>query len=230
VCGKIERTMPPFDQAFHSLGKPSPFLEFFHAYSTPEWWAAFALGVQAVILFLHWIILRRHAGAVEEHVGIAATQADTAKLIGQALEQQGKIMGDQLKIMADQFKFQTRGEIKDERQLVFDLVLEVRARLKGLASSIHLVGYAPTSANNAQIKSDRDKLGDTTLPCKKALTTSIHLPQKEKDYFLAYVEDVDRLELTNNPTTDAQQINKIDEKYKDFGEMILKAAQTPAEV
>ena len=63
----------------------------------PEWVAAGALLIQAVILFLQFKILGRHAETMEEHKKFARTQAKTAELIGQALVQQSNILDEQFR-------------------------------------------------------------------------------------------------------------------------------------
>jgi hypothetical protein len=52
----------------------------------PEWVAAIALLIQAIILWLEARILHRHGETMKEHAGIAQSQATTAELIGQALK------------------------------------------------------------------------------------------------------------------------------------------------
>lgn len=220
--------MPPFDQAFHAFSKPSPLLEFLQAHSTPEWWAAFALAVQAVILFLHWIILRRHAGAVEEHVGIAATQARTAEAMGQALQQQGKIMEKQTKIMDEQFKFQRRLETKSEREKLFDLLMQVVVSIRVLAETL-LQAQLPTSTQEVITRLNRDwaTLYEVLVPCTQALYTSIYLSDSDRKYFLAYVADAAKLETTGDIHKDIQNLQTFQDNYEDFEPRMFAAAKTP---
>jgi hypothetical protein len=196
----------------------------------PEWIAAIALLIQAVILPLQAKILGRHAETMERHAEIAGTQAETAKLIGQALDQQGKVLNDQTKIMADQFTFQRRLEIKAEREKVFDLLLELHTKAVALQSRIGSLqpGATITQEGRERLNAAWDSVGSCIVPCQRALLTSIHLPNEEKDYFLKYVLDADSLRRTGDAVRDMQTLRTFFESHKDFPLKLIKAAKTPA--
>jgi hypothetical protein len=188
----------------------------------PEWVAAIALLIQAVILFLQFKILGRHAETMEEHKTIAGTQAETAKLIGKALTQQGKILDEQ-------FKFQKRLAAQAEREKVFDLVLELRSRVVALLSLLSSTPvYQLTSPESREQQEFAwNQLGNAILPCEKALITSIHLSSEEKNYFLGYAQAVDALKHTNDVSKELGELRGIEDQYKDFAKMMMRAAQTP---
>jgi hypothetical protein len=203
--------MLPLDQTFQVvLGKPS-FVEFARTYSTPEWFSVLILLIQAGIFWRQTTILERHGESLEKSAEIANAQA--------------KIAAQQEAILTQQFTFQKRVEAKAEREKLFDLILDVRSRVKNLASTIETAVYG-----SEQIKFAWDKLGETILPCMKALITSIHLSAPEQKYFLAYVSEVDELKQTNDLTRDAAQLRAIDAKYADFEKRMISAAQTPTNV
>lgn len=198
--------------------------EIFHS---PEWIASIALLIQAVILAMQWKILRRHAKTMEEHTAIAGAQAKTGELIGQALQQQGKILKDQTEIMAEQFKLYKRIEAKAERTKVFDLIFDLRTKTVMLASTLSRIQASNyTQEDSKLVKHGFDLLSLAIVPCQKALITSIHFSKSEKDYFLNYSKDIDALKETNDPNKDFASINALNSKYKDFDQMMLKAAQT----
>lgn len=192
----------------------------------PEWVAAIALLIQAVILFIQAKILGRHADTMEEHTAIARTQARTAELIGAALEQQGKILSDQGKIMAEQLEFQRRLAAQAEREKVFGVVLELRSRVVALVSNLSVGSPPGTSISpgtREKQESEWSSLEAAILPCEKAMITSIHLNQDEKNYFLRYAQAVDAATRSRN----IQALRALDDDYKDFGKMMMTAAQTP---
>jgi hypothetical protein len=146
-------------------------------------------------------------------------QSETAELIGMALKQQGDIM-------SEQFRFERKVEASAERQTVFRLALDVRAKLRRLnsrVSKIQLANYRNEEA--ALVRQDFDALGDTILPCMEALVTSVHLTTEEKKYFLSFVEEVDDLKLTNEIRADINSVMSLEKKYKHFGAMLMKVAQ-----
>jgi len=205
----------------------------------PEWAAAIALGAQAIIfllqaLILGWqgVILRRHASTMEKHTEIAGTQAETAKLIGQALDQQGKVLDTQTKIMDAQFRFQRKIEAQAERANVFNLVLELRAQfvaVKGTLKANLGPGTQFTQASREKIESAWHKLSAAIVPCQKALITSIHLSQGEKNYFMGFAQAVDLLERghTNTIEADLKALQALEDTYKDFLKKMMGSAQTP---
>jgi hypothetical protein len=188
----------------------------------PEWVAAIALLIQAVILFLQFKILRRHAETMEEHKTIAGTQAETAKLIGQALTQQSKILDEQ-------FNFQKRLAAQAERGRVFDVVLELRSRVVSLLSLLSSTpGYQLTSPESREKQEFAwNRLEESILPCEKALITSIHLSPEERNYFLGFAQAVDALKHTNDVSKELQDLRGIEDRYKDFAKMMIRAAQAP---
>jgi hypothetical protein len=197
----------------------------------PETVAAVALLIQAVILFLQWKILGRHAATMEEHTGIAGKQAETAKLIGQALDQQGRVLGKQSQIMDEQFNFQKRVEAKSEREKVFEFLLNLHSRFVLLTDTL---SARPATALTVPDFSARDRrehawsrLHEAILPCQKALITAIHLSPDEKNYFIRYCQAVDTLQRSGNIEQELKQVNALQAEYADFGNMMLKAAQTP---
>ncbi len=190
------------------------------ALKKPEWEAAIALFIQAGILALQAKILRRHGETMEEHKAIAKTQADTADLIAKALRQQGEVMDEQ-------FKFLRKADAKNERQIVFDLALDVRARVRSLSSTVSSLQPSNyTWEDKARVRDGFDRLGDTILPCQKALLTSIHLSKEEKDYFSRFVIEAGDLKLTNDIGKDVAEILALERKYKDFGDVLVKTAKT----
>jgi hypothetical protein len=203
----------------------------------PEWTAAIALGAQAVIfllqagiLFWQGKILRRHGSTMEEHRDIARTQADTAKLIGQALDQQGKLLDSQTKIMDDQFKFQRKIETQAERTKVFDLVLELRTQFvaaKGVLSANIAPGTTFTQASREKVEHAWQRLSAAIVPCQKALITSIHISQDQKNYFLGFATACDALERghTNTIEADLKALKKVEDDHKEFLKKMMDTAQ-----
>jgi len=221
---------------------------FFNSFSEhkPEWIAAIALSIQAAIFAVQaaifvWqaIILRRHASTLEAHTEIARTQSETAKLIGQALAQQGTVLDEQTKIMAKQFSFQRRVEAQAERTRVFDVVLDLRAkvvRLKEVLTLSMIPSEALQDSFDVQDMKNRQAaawigVSEAIMACQKALLTAIHLSAEEKNYFLGYAQAVDALEIghTKNAETDLQALRKLDGTYEDFVKKMIQAAQPPAD-
>jgi hypothetical protein len=170
----------------------------------PEWIAAAALLIQAFILWLQSRILTRHAGTMEKHVDIAKTQAEIAKSIGNALSQQGVIMEGQL-------NFQKMVEAKAEREKVFDVVLDLRARFVRLHTTLGSIPVAAgiSAGTREKLDFDWDRLEEALLPCLKALITSIHISAAERNYFIQYAQSVDAMKRTNDISKDFQQLRSV---------------------
>ena len=201
----------------------------------PEWIAAIALSIQALIfllqaVFLGWqaTILRRHAATLERHTEIAGTQAETAKLIGKALDQQGKVLDEQTKIMDEQFKFQRTIELKAERVQVFDALMRLHVSFKALLSTLSEVQLSNyTQAMQDRVRSDWRRMQEDLLPCTKAIHTSIHMSPQERDYFMGYVRGVADLTESSDIRKAIQNVNALEAKYKDFAGKMFAAARTP---
>lgn len=192
----------------------------------PEGLAAVALLIQAAIFGIHALILRGHAKTLERNVEIADMQAKTADSMSQALQQQSKIMSDQTKIMEAQFKFQRRVEAKTERQAVFDQTMSVRVAL------MYLLSVMTSEAPRMHEHIDKEKrawadLLAAVVACQRALVTSIHLSSAEKQYFTEYTNDVGGLKEGTDLRKSIQDAKAIDEKYRDFAQMLLRVAQAP---
>src|SRR5258708_10034216 len=113
-----------------------------------------------------------------------------------------------------------------EREKVFGVVLELRSRV--VAVAIAVSGSSPPGTNISPGTREKQEstwslLGGAILPCQKALITSIHLSQDEKNYFLRYAQAVDAVERSRN----TQALLALDDDYKDFGKMMMTAAQAP---
>ncbi len=203
----------------------------------PEWTAAIALGAQAVIfllqagiLFWQGKILHKHGSTMEEHRDIARTQADTAKLIGQALDQQGRLLDSQTKIMDEQFKFQRKIEAQAEKAKVFDLVLELRTQfvaVKGVLSANIAPGTTFTQESREKVEHAWHRLSAAIVPCQKALITSIHISQDQRNYFLGFAMACDVLERghTNTIEADLKAVKKVEDDHKEFLKKMMDAAQ-----
>jgi hypothetical protein len=193
----------------------------------PEWIAAIVLFIQAVILLRQTKLLGRHAETMEEHTKIAGAQAKTADSIGKALEQQGKILADQTKIMDEQFKFQRAIEIKAERVQVFDSLLQLAISFRLLLEkllAVQLSNY--TQEMQQQVQSQWSKMTGDFMECSKALHTSIHMDARDKTYFLAFVNDLAKLEPCSDVRKDIQSVKALGEKYKDLTARVFEAAKT----
>jgi hypothetical protein len=186
----------------------------------PEWVAAIALLIQAVILWLQARILTKHGKTMEEHTEIARTQAITAELIGKALNQQEKILADQTQIMDEQFKFQRRIEAQAERRKVYEALFEVHTKLTTfIQTSSKGDGFAERKAWANFLMSIN--------PCQKEVVTSIHLSDAERQYFQRYLHDVIGL-LPKEGLGSVNQLKVVVGKYVDFHEKLLGVGQTPA--
>jgi len=207
-----------------------PLLEYLRK---PEWIAAIALSIQALIFllqaaFLAWqaAILRRHAATLEKHTEIAGTQAETAALIGKALDQQGKILAEQTEIMDAQFKFQRTVEMKAERVGVLNSLVQLHNSFKLLLSALSEVQLSNyTHEMQDRVRASWHRMHEELLPCTKAIHTSIHLSPKEREYFMGYVRDLANLSESSDVRKAIQNVNACDAKYKDFEEKMLAAAK-----
>jgi hypothetical protein len=206
-----------------------PISDFLHS---PEWMAALVLFAQAVILFLQYKILARHGETMEKHTEIAGTQAKTAESIGKALEQQGKILGEQTKIMSAQFEFERRVAEQAERARVLSVVTDLRTRYNELIAVISKrpeLGATLSPGTRAEQDRAWNRMTDAILPCQQALLTSIHLSQKQRNYFLGFANDL--LTLSPSRTNSEHDIGTLEamrKKYNDFLPMLVDSAQTPA--
>jgi hypothetical protein len=200
----------------------------------PEWIAAIALSIQALIFavqagFFYWQarILGRHAATLEEHTKIAGSQVKTAELIGQALDQQGKILAEQTKIMAAQFNFQRKVVEQSERMRILDQLVDLNLKVNSLLALLLSVSNY-TDAVDERVKAKWADLTDQLLRCKKELDSSIHITGAEKDYFLSYVLDVNQLEQGGDFREHIVKSKAIQSKHKDVTAKIFAAAKTPA--
>jgi hypothetical protein len=191
----------------------------------PEWVAAVALLIQAIILGLQAKILRKHGSTMEEHAGIAKAQAATAELIGKALNQQEKILADQTKIMGAQFSFQRRIEAQAAREKVYDSILTLQSSVSLLISKITSPGerYAPRVAEEQMAQA---AVKAAILPVQKATITSLHLTEEENEYFTNYTLDLVQI-LSSDLQGNVGKLREFEVKYKDILPMLLKVAQTP---
>jgi hypothetical protein len=198
------------------------------ALGKPEWIAAGALLIQAVILIVQSKILGRHAETMEKHTEIAGTQAKTAELVGKALEQQGKILGDQTKIMEEQFKFQRRLEEKAERVRIVDQLTELFIAVKSFSAMLDRVSEY-TQEVGAKVTEKESLVTQSALGCIKELQSSIHITTAERQYFMEYV-----LAVNGVPTSTASTFREctaglkaLETKYKDVLSKLSAAAHTP---
>ena len=210
-----------------------PLLEYLRK---PEWIAAIALSIQALIFllqaaFLAWqaSILRRHAAILEEHTEIAGTQADTAVLIGKALDQQGKILDEQAKIMGEQFKFQRAAMAQADRQQVFAALLSLRESLHMLIAKVEEPGerYPPRVAEEQRMQA---ALLTQTLPIQSAFISSVHFTPEEKNYCGRFVVDVVDAVSGDNLPARIPKMKQIQQKYaeSDFLKMVAKIGKPQA--
>lgn len=186
----------------------SAFLWFRESLRHPEWIAAYALSVQIFIFAWQARILRRHAGTLEEHTAIAARQEQTAKLIGEALTQQGKIM-------ASQFNFQKQLEAQAERKTMFDLIIRLLASVSSLTSKLNAstLGTAQEVEEIRRVWSDME---NNATACRMALIVSEHLSEDETNHFVDYLHDLHGLKQTNMSRNDYQQLERFNDRHKDF--------------
>lgn len=201
------------------------FMRFFHDFlGKPEWVAAFALLIQAIILIIQAKILGRHADTMEEHTKIAGTQAKTAELIGQALGQQGKILTEQTKIMDALFKFQRAAMAQADRQEVFSALISIRSSLHMLIAKIQEPGerYEPRVAEELRMQA---ALVAAIFPVQNAFISSVHLTSEEKDYFGRYIVDVcDVVSGDSNFSSRLPKMKLVQQKYpeSDFLKIVAK--------
>jgi hypothetical protein len=180
----------------------------------PEDLAAVALLIQAGILAVYALIFRKHAR--------------TADRISEAIRQQGKILDDQTKIMEEQFKFQRRVEAAAEKQKVFDLIFSLQTQVMWLESIME----SPITRTLERVETEKrtwDKLSSSMVACEKALLSSTHLSQADKQYFLRYAYDVSKLEQGDDLAKNIRNLKAIADKYHDFVLMLLQTAQQSAD-
>ena len=200
---------------------------FHNLLGNPEWVAALALLIQAVILIIQAKILGRHAETMEEYTEIADSQARTAELIGQALDQQGKILAEQTTIMAEQFKFQQKIEEREERAKVLDLLSELDIKVNSLHMKLSSVSEY-TDKVDEEVKASWTALTAHLLRCAKELQSSMHITKEERDYFMGYIQDVNKLEHSgNNFRKDIEQLKAVQSKHPDFRAKMFAAARVP---
>lgn len=196
-----------------------------------EWVAAVALLIQAAILGLQWLILRRHAVTFEQHKDIAATQAETAKLIGTILQQQGKVAEEQTKIMADQLRFHKAVESQAERTKLFELLLEMQSTFRHVSAMITNPQIPPGSTFSPSTKASINQawlaVEKTILPCQKALMTAVYIPASDREYFMKYSQALDALARTQ-PTSPAQLLTFENQySYSGFAEKFKQLGGRP---
>jgi len=184
---------------------------------------AVVLLVQAVILLLQWRILRHHGEVMEQHTDIGRIQVKTAQLIGDAIQQQGQIL-------EAQFTFQKRIDAKAEREQVFEKIFAVARNVRALSNV--LANIPPgTSRDFAKERIDRswNELGNSATECQKGLTTSIHIPEDVKNYFIRFCGVVsDAVEKQEDDVSAARkQLRQLEVPDKDFSAMLRKLAQAP---
>jgi hypothetical protein len=190
----------------------------------PEWTAAVALAIQAVIFsaqagILYWQgrTLKRHAVTLEEHRTIAAAQADALKLIAEATEMQSKVLAEQTKVMDEQFKFQRKLNLREENGNLFNLALESMAKLEGLIQTLSGLQQANiTQDDQMSIERGFICLSQETLSFQKALLMAIHLPDKEIKYFSDYCMEIFKFGRSNKRPEDFRNAVAIRDKYPDF--------------
>jgi len=187
----------------------------------PEWIAAIALSIQALIFllqaaFLGWQarILGRHAATLETNTEIVGAQAETLKLIGQALDQQGKILAEQTKIMDEQVKFQRSVDARVEKGNLLNLVVEVQSKLEWLASTLSALQQSASSQEDQRNLSNRfDRLAVAVTECQKAVLMAIHLSDSQRKYFVAYCADLATLNPTGNVAEDSKHVGALRAQY-----------------
>jgi hypothetical protein len=78
-----------------------------------------------------------------------------------------------------------------------------------------------------QYKRAWNRLRESILACQKVLITAIHLSPEEKNYFVRYVQSMAALKPSDDGAQDMAKLTDFSDSYKDFREMMMKAAQTP---
>ncbi len=185
----------------------------------PEWVAAIALLIQAIILWLQARILHKHGETMKEHVGIAQSQATTAELIGKALTQHEKILADQTAIMQEQFHFHRTTVAQVERAKIYIAVLELHTNIQRLANLIE-----ETPRNSEMENRVWFKLLKAVPPCQEVVFTSIHLTPEERAYFGdRYLSDA--ADLSEGTTFNTKTLREFVSKYKEFPRMLSKLTQ-----
>jgi hypothetical protein len=205
----------------------------FHDFlGNPEWVAAFALLIQAIILIIQAKILGRHAETMEEHTGIAGSQAKTAELIGQALDQQGKILAEQTTIMDEQAKFQRSVDARVEKGNLINLVIEVQSSLQQLALKLsRLQPSAVSQEDQADLAGCFNTLAGAVTECQKAVLMAIHLSDSQRKFFVGYCHDLATLDSTGNVIEDLKQAGALRAKHegKAFFAELARLTKSPEE-
>jgi hypothetical protein len=192
----------------------------------PEWTAALALSIQALIFalqaaFLGWQawILRHHAKTLEKNTNIigrqaetlqqyadvAGKQAETLKLIGHALDQQGKIMADQL-------KFLETVDAQAERAKVFGVVTSTQEALIALHSRLANVSSA-TREDHDDIARLFGCVAQAVLKCRTEVLLAKHLSDNEKKHFFLYCEELANLKKSGNMVEDFAHVHALRVKH-----------------
>jgi hypothetical protein len=184
--------------------------------------------IQAVILFLQYKILGRHAETMEKHTEIAGTQARTAESIGKALEQQGNVLGEQTKIMGDQFIFMKTVEIKAEKVQVLDCLIQVQLSFRLLLSALlEIPTQSYTDPMREGIRLKRTRLTEDLMRCSKAIHTSAHMEATDRDYFRGWMRDLVALEESSDIKNDIHAAKAVADKYKKFEDRMYAATSKP---
>lgn len=197
------------------------FLDFVHS---PEWVAAAALLIQAVILWLQARILRKHGRTMEAHAGIAKNQATTADLIGKALERHATILDEQKKLTDAQFEFQRRVEAHVSWAKVYDQVLDLNRAVTMMIAKLESPGdrFPQRVAEEHMLQAE---LVAAILPAQKATMTSYHLTAEEKTYFRQYTRELQEI-LSSNLQGNAQTLKEFRNKHNDIWRWFVKHAET----
>jgi len=190
---------------------------------SPDWIAALALSLQAIIFLLQaaifwWqaSILSRHAATLEKHTEIAGKQEETAARIGEVLKQQGELLHEQTKIMERQLELQRRIEEKSEREKVFDLVINLEEKVSSLASKLSRVQLSDvTQEDRRDVALRFEDLDRANSECRKSLFTAIHLSEDEKKHFLDRCTRLSALQYTGNMSADFQRVKAVEIKDLD---------------
>jgi hypothetical protein len=129
--------------------------------------------------------------------------------------------------MDRQLQFQQILEAKTERVTVANSLLDLNIQidlLRNLLSSVSTY----TNEMDAIAKEQWLKLPGLALQCIKEVQSSIQLGLDEKEYFLKYALDANKLRQSGSDyKKDLQELNGFVEKYKDFISRITAAAWTP---
>jgi hypothetical protein len=185
---------------------------------------------------------------MEEHTGIAGSQAKTAELIGQALDQQGKILAEQTTIMDEQVKFQRNVDARVEKGNLLNLVVEVRNILWGLVSVLSSLQQSAPSQEDRNYVAERFRsLAGAVTECQKAVLMAIHLSDVQRKYFSDYCQDMS-VDSTGNMVEDFKNMGALRLKYGgltflgelrsltkspeeiEFGEKLFRWGQDPSDL